>query len=508
MTVGEAEEMRGNRFPAGGMIPDEFDKLYGAVWLLENIAEDCGLVDDLDEAFGDSFLSLDDVLTLAVYLYLGRGSFDRVARWQDIYRTPTPSVLDMPHICRLMRRIKNDTRLNLIRCRMQRLSESDECDGETEAGTDFGKCLLNIHWRESEENDEKMDITEMTGYSEKTHEPFYYRSFERPALSYWNLRDAVDELNGLGVKEVLAVTGRGHPPCDPVPVFVWADIPFIMRTDCSRDPVAEVLLNRIKYNAIGLPVNLQYDQSLKTYCGQFDVSGYELRLTDGETVKIDSLKVNVLLDLDGRLPALQKLTDRIRKEADEIDRALQAGVCPENIDRMNFLYTFHKLAVDRKENTIHVIRAEEKIARAESQCGYTALLTYKTDLDAKEAFELAKARDGWEMYTFDEPGWGEVGEYPDADSRRFIEFCGAVLYSRIREAWKRDPMFKIRYDSPIDALDEMNSIKYISRLARMAPFTGEQVQICQYLGIEPPEECIPQSMRNAMKWIRENGRKS
>ncbi len=132
---------------------------------------------------------------------------------------------------------------------------------------------------------------------------------------------------------------------------------------------------------------------------------------------------------------------------------------------------------------------------------------YKTDLDAKEAFELAKARDGWEMYTFDEPDWDEREEYPDVSSRRFIEFCGAVLYSRIREVW-RNTMLNVGYGSPIEALDEMNSIKYISRLERMAPFTSEQGQICLYLGIEPPEDCIPQSMRRAMKWIRENGRKS
>ena len=84
------------------------------------------------------------------------------------------------------------------------------------------------------------------------------------------------------------------------------------------------------------------------YCGQFDVSGCELQLTDGETVKIDSLKVNVFLDVQGRLPALQKLSERIRKEADEIERVLQKGVLPENIDRVNFLYTYHKLVYDRK----------------------------------------------------------------------------------------------------------------------------------------------------------------
>ena len=491
-----------NQFPADEMFPDEFDKLYGSVWLLENIARECGLMVDLYEAFDESFLFLDDVLTLAIYLYLGKGSLDRVARWQDIYRTPTSSVMDMPYICRMMRRIRNDTRLKLIRYRMQWLSESDDVDGETEAGTGLGKCLLNIHWCESEQSDEEMDITEMTGYSEKTHEPFYYRAFERPRLCYVNLREAIDELNDLGVKDVLAVTGRGRPPCDPVPIFVGADIPFIIRTDVSRDPVSEVLLNRIKYNAIGLPVNLQYDQSRKMYCGQFDVSGCELQLTDGETVKIDSLKVNVFLDVQGRLPALQKLSERIRKEADEIERVLQKGVLPENIDRVNFLYTYHKLVYDRKEKTIHVVQAEEKIARAESQCGYTASLMYKTDLDAKEAFELAKARDGWEMYQFDEPDWDEREEYPDVSSRRFIEFCGAVLYSRIREVW-RNTMLNVGYGSPIEALDEMTSIKYISRLKRMTMFTGDQVRICQYLEIEPPEDCVPDSMRKSMKVYRD-----
>ena len=70
MTAEEAENMSlgNNQFPADGMFPDEFDKLYGGVWLLENIAEDCGLVDDLDEAFGDSFRPLCQTCILPVHV--------------------------------------------------------------------------------------------------------------------------------------------------------------------------------------------------------------------------------------------------------------------------------------------------------------------------------------------------------------------------------------------------------------------------------------------------------
>ena len=82
------ETMAGMRGP--GRLPQtrHGDRLYGDVWLLEQIAEKTGLRKDLLTVFDGNEEVVDMVLTLAMFPYISRYSYNRLPRWQRIVRTP------------------------------------------------------------------------------------------------------------------------------------------------------------------------------------------------------------------------------------------------------------------------------------------------------------------------------------------------------------------------------------------------------------------------------------
>ena len=67
------------------------NRFYGDVWLLEQVAERTGLRADLMRVFGRNRELVNDILTLSYYPYLTGNTYNRLARWQRIEKTPSSS---------------------------------------------------------------------------------------------------------------------------------------------------------------------------------------------------------------------------------------------------------------------------------------------------------------------------------------------------------------------------------------------------------------------------------
>ena len=90
------ETMAGLRRPGRQPQKRQGDRLYGDIWLLEKIAEKIGLRKDLLTVFDGNAEMVDMILTLAMYPYLAKGSFNRLPRWQRIVRSPCDEPLTPP----------------------------------------------------------------------------------------------------------------------------------------------------------------------------------------------------------------------------------------------------------------------------------------------------------------------------------------------------------------------------------------------------------------------------
>lgn len=60
---------------------EDVSRLYGDIWLLEQVAQQTGLRRDLEEVFEGNKALVDDVLTLAIFPYVTGDNYNRVQWW-------------------------------------------------------------------------------------------------------------------------------------------------------------------------------------------------------------------------------------------------------------------------------------------------------------------------------------------------------------------------------------------------------------------------------------------
>jgi len=88
--MSEAKKITGLRPPGRPTYDgDDQNRFYGDIWLLEQIAMKTGVRQDLESVFNGNREIVDDILTLAMFPYLTKFNYSRVARWQKIAAAPS-----------------------------------------------------------------------------------------------------------------------------------------------------------------------------------------------------------------------------------------------------------------------------------------------------------------------------------------------------------------------------------------------------------------------------------
>ena len=96
---------------------EDFNRLYGDIWLLERVADMAGLRKDLMSVFDGNAEMVNDILTLSYYPIVTGNNYSRVARWQRIVKTPSKAELYPTMITRLSQSITERHRMDLFRLR-------------------------------------------------------------------------------------------------------------------------------------------------------------------------------------------------------------------------------------------------------------------------------------------------------------------------------------------------------------------------------------------------------
>jgi hypothetical protein len=93
---------------------EEVNRLYGDIWLLENICKTTGMKADLLSVFEGDAEKVADLLTLAFFPYVTAFSYNRVERWQRICKTPSSTVLSPDEITHFMQSLTEANRMDRI----------------------------------------------------------------------------------------------------------------------------------------------------------------------------------------------------------------------------------------------------------------------------------------------------------------------------------------------------------------------------------------------------------
>ena len=120
---------------------------------------------------------VNDILTLAFFPYLTGYTYNRLARWQRIAKTPSQTELTPTMITRLTQSITESERMELFRLRAGRLEKDELCAVDSTSRSAYGDSLADIKWGRNKDRLPLEQTLEVVVYSLDSHMPIYYRTF-------------------------------------------------------------------------------------------------------------------------------------------------------------------------------------------------------------------------------------------------------------------------------------------------------------------------------------------
>ena len=495
------------------------DLLYGNVWFLLQIAEAKHVIEDLMITFEYKESVVNDILTMAIFPYITRKNFDRLAHSQRIYHYPSTNVLTPPYITTFTQMITPQNRMDFCRLRIMRQPKGAyfACDSSTRSA--WGTCIAEIRFGRNKDNKEMNCTLEVVVYSLTTHEPVYYRMFPGNEPDARTLHTINADLRRLGITNFTTIFDRGYESKDNFDNFFRSDMPFIACAKVAQEPVIDCLLN-IKYDGNGMPTNMAYSQEYRLFYCQFMTRNrtYIDETGVSKTVDEEDFKCNVFLDPASRPFELIEVDSKIAAEHKILMEKLRSGELLEEQNTINKKCRFHIIEFDCNEKSkvisARILRDEVAIAREKAQCGFFSSVAYKTPGNALSMLEIYKTRDEQEKYyeqMKDQMDFHtqDASSEDGREGREFILFVGLILSSTVRNTWKSSVELRKEFKTSLSILDEMEDIRWIQYEdgeQHMTEFCGGQLLICKTFGLNAPSDCLPSTERKLQEQCS-NGKK-
>ena len=495
--MSEAEKLTGLRKPGRPAYDgEERNRLYGDIWLLEQIAMKTGIRQDLEEVFGGNKEVVDDIVTLAIFPYITKFSYNRVARWQDVAAAPSTRELSPSEITRLTQSITEQHRMDLLRLRAARLQKDELCAVDSTSRSAYGGSLADIHWGKNKDGLPLEQTTEVVVYTLSSHMPVYYRTFPGNMPDSRGYDTILTDLEHAGFKELILVTDRGYESLRNLEKYILRGQSAVMCVKTGRSDVLKAIRELGSFGA--RPEGMTVDPDARIYHIQYELD-YAVKSTGKAVKETCGLRLNLYFDPVRRGLELMELDICLSLQEGSLSALLLGGGRLESDASAKRDYCYYKVEYDPATmGLVSFALDEKKVEKARQLSGFFAIMTHGVDFGAMEAFRAYSLRDEQEKYFQQmksqmladrQRNWSEEGK----TGRLFILFVSLVLSSWVRHIWKTTGLYDL-FSSSLEILDEMRPIRLIEHTNRaklITPFIGAQVDICEEFGFAIPEGCAP-----------------
>ena len=492
-----AEKLSGGRKPGRPAIESQDEnRLYGDIWLMEQIADVTGIREDLTKVFDGNKEVVNAILTLAYFPMSGKGTYDHLAAWMRIAKTPYEGDLSSSSITVLTQSITEQNRMDLFRYRAKRLGNNELCAVDSTSRSAWGNCLPDIHYGKSKDKLPLPQTMEVVVYTLNGHMPVYYRTLPGNTPDSRSLAIILADLKNAGFKEVVLITDRGYESIRNLEMYIDKGQPMITGTKTSQKHV------RKEIDRFGVfdhhPEGMEIDSTERIYFKQYELE-YQIEGKRDNVKKANHLRLNLYFDPVRRSQELIDLDIVLTEQKKALQEILRKEISLDDDVTIKRVYRFYDLVYDEETRILKSFTLnEEKVNRAQRESGFFANTTHGVDFDAMTAQSHYKLRDEQEKYFAMMKGimgadrqrnWSELGK----EGRLLILFVSQVIGCYL--AYIRKTKLYKDYHSLQSVLDEMRPIRYIEHPNTkpvITPFVGDQVKICEAFGFEIPEGCAPE----------------
>ena len=495
--LSEIEKLSGNRKRGRPVIESQDEnRLYGDIWLLEQIAEATGIRADLLKVFGGNREMTDAVMTLAMYLLCGKDTYHQMASWQRVAKAPYAKPLTSPYITMLTQKITEQNRMDLLRLRAARLENNELCAVDSTSRSAWGDSLSDIRYGKNKDHLPLAQTLEVVVYTLSGHMPVYYRTFAGNTPDSRSLETILHDLDHAGFKDVILITDRGYESIRNLEIYIDRKQPMIMGTKVGQKHV------RKEIDAFGTfdhhPEEMEIDPKERIYYKQYDLE-YQIEGRRDNVKKADRLKLNLYFDPMRRSGELIDLDVAIKAQKESLEKLLKDQFPLDDDITIKRAYCYFKLDYNETTRLLKGFSLDEKkVDRKKREAGFFANTTLQIDADPMAAQQHYRLRDEQEKYFRMMKGlmgadrqrnWSESGK----TGQLFILFVAQILGCYLGNI--RKTKLNEDFDSIADVLGEMRPIRYIEHpntKGFITPFIGRQVDICEAFGFDIPEGCAPE----------------
>ena len=489
------------------------NRLYGDIWLLEQIADKTDIRKDLLKVFCGNEETVNAIMTLAFFLFSGKGTYNQLAAWQRIARVPYERELTSPYITKLTQSITENDRISLLKLRAARLGAEELCAVDSTSRSAWGDGLADIRYGKSKDKLPLPQTMEVVVYTLDGHMPVYYRTLPGNTPDSRSLETILQDLKAAGFKDVVLITDRGYESIRNLEMYIDKKQRMIMGTKTSQAHV------RKQIDAFGdfghHPDDMEIDPEERIYFKQYDLE-YQIEGKRDNIKQADRLKLNLYFDPVRRGHELIDLDIAVKNQRSALEEIKISKVPLDDDKTIKRVYRFYKLTYDEKTRILRsYVLDEKKVVNARREAGFFANTSHGLDIDAMTAQRHYRLRDEQEKYFAMMKGIlgadrqrtsSELGK----EGRLFVLFVAQVIGCYL--AHVRKTKLKSQFSSIQDILNEMRPVRYVEHPGTkpfITPFIGRQVDICEAFEIEIPNGCAPEyAVRKTNKGKRGRPRKN
>jgi len=395
--MSEAEKLSGLRKPGRPEYNGEDqNRLYGDIWLLEQVALRTGVRQDLMSVFNGNSEVVDDILTLAIFPYITKFTYSRVARWQKVARGPSSRELTPKAITLLTQSITEQHRMDLLRLRAKKLGKDEVCAVDSTSRSAYGNSLADIHWGKNKEGLPLEQTTEVVVYTLSSHMPVYYRTFPGNMPDSRNLDVILTGLEHAGFKELVLVTDRGYDTLRNLEKYILRGQPMVMCAKTGQRDVAKAIRELGEFGA--RPEGMTIDPDAKIYHIQYEID-YVVESIGKFTKASDRLKLNLYFDSVRRSLELMELDIALSAQESALRELLESKAIITDDATIKRNYCYYMVSYDPVTMVIKSYELnEKKVAKARMLSGFFSIMTHGVNFDAMETFRTYGLRDEQEKY--------------------------------------------------------------------------------------------------------------
>ena len=382
--LSETHKLSGNRKQGRPVIESQNEnRLYGDIWLLEQIAGLTGIRSDLIKTFDGNTEITDAVMTMAMFLLCGKGTYNQLASWQKISRTPYTRPLTSVYVTKLTQMITEDDRMTLLKCRASRLSKEELCAVDSTSRSAWGDSIADIRYGKNKDHLPLPQTLEVVVYTLDGHMPVYYRSFQGNTPDSRTLATITKDLYNAGFRNVVLITDRGYESIRNLEMYIDNGQPMIMGTKTNQK---HILKEIDKFGTFDHhPDAMEIDPDTRLYYKQYDLD-YQIEGQCDNVKKAHKLKLNLYFDPGRRARELTDMDIAIEDQKAALQDILDKRAPLDDDLTIKRAYCYYKLTFDQSSRILKSFALDDKkVQRGKREAGFFANTTHMLDIDAMTA---------------------------------------------------------------------------------------------------------------------------